>query len=93
MIFLIACITYEEGMAEQGALHCTLLDVCGELVDIGYDNVDDCISDAEGQIWPECDKSAYDAEDMQACVDSWSAAVDAKACDAAPAECTSVCDG
>ena len=92
ILFLLGCIEYEEGMAEQGALHCKLLDVCGELAAVGYENVDDCISDAESQSWIACERSAYDAEDMQACVDGWEAAVESKTCDANPAECASVCD-
>lgn len=92
MIFLLACITYEEGMAAQGEFHCQLLEACGELETVGYDNVDDCTVAAQGQKWPVCEKSDYDAEDMQTCVDEWEAAVEAKTCDAAPPACTSVCD-
>ncbi len=79
--------TYEEGMIEQGRLHCELLEACDELGTVGYDSVNACIESAEAQDFSDCPTSAYRSESMQACVEAWEAAVANEDCDASPTEC------
>ncbi len=88
------CLKYEEGMAEQGTLACQLHDACGSLATLGYDTVDECVTDATNQEWIACQD--YSEQHMQACVDAWQAAVDGNDCgaeDDPPAVCATVCTG
>jgi len=88
LLALLGCgPTYEEGMIEQGRLHCELLEACDQLATVGYDSVNACIEDAEGQAFSDCPRSAYRADNMQACVDAWESAVASVDCDASPPEC------
>ncbi len=88
LLVLLGCgPTYEEGMIEQGRLHCELLEACDQLAAVGYDSVNACIEDAESQDFAECPGDAYRSDNMQACVEAWEAAVASEDCDASPAEC------
>lgn len=88
LLLLLGCgPTYEEGMVEQGRLHCELLGACDELGSVGYDSVEACQAAVEAQDFADCPKSAYDAEAMAQCLDDWATAVEAADCDASPSTC------
>jgi hypothetical protein len=94
LLGLLACLKYEEGRAQEGELACDLREVCDALEVVGYDDVEVCIAHATSQDWPACE--GYRAEQMEACLDAWEAAVEAKDCTlttASPAVCAVVCGG
>lgn len=94
LLLLVGCVTYEEGRAAEGEAACRLREACGQLADVGYDDVDACITAATHQDWVACDD--YSAERMQGCLDAWEAAVSAEDCAVLadpPDLCAAVCAG
>lgn len=92
LLGLLACLEYADGRAQEGELACQLREACDGLEVLGYDDVDQCIEDATGQEWVDCDN--YREPQMRECLEAWSAAVASKDCSlttASPAVCAQVC--
>lgn len=91
---LMGCLAYEDGRAAEGEAACRLREVCDQLAEVGYSDVDTCITAATNQDWVACDD--YAAERMQGCLDAWETAIDAADCAVLadpPDLCAAVCAG
>lgn len=91
LLFVIGCLSYEEGQAERGALNCELADVCGELATFGFADADECKTASAAQPYDAEDCEDYDAGSMAACLDAYDAAIKAKDCEADFTDACNVC--
>lgn len=90
ILALAGCLSFEDGMARRGEMHCAWMDACGQLEAIQM-SLDACEESARNQPYVEANCPGYDAGGMQDCLDAYEAAIADQACDEEPAECASVC--
>lgn len=88
LLLLGGCVSYADGQRERGALNCELLDACGGLDALGYDDVAACKETAAAQEVSEDDCPNYDADQMSACLAAYRDAIAAPTCDA---DLTTIC--
>lgn len=91
LLLLGGCLSYEDGQRQRGALNCELLDTCGELEDLGYDDVAACKETAAAQVVNEDDCPAFDPEQMSQCLTAYREAVSGAACGVDFSEICQVC--
>ena len=91
ILFLLGCLSYEDGQVQRGELNCELLDVCGELDGLGFDSVDACAESAASQNYDEDACANYSASQMKACIHAYEDAVVSEDCEADLVDVCQVC--
>ncbi|MCB9765299.1 MAG: hypothetical protein H6739_36330 [Alphaproteobacteria bacterium] len=89
---IAGCYPYEDYLADENAATCDWWQRCDMLGPLGYDDVDDCVSEAEGwdaQDPPDCE--VYDAGAAKDCVEGLQQMACGEETPEYPAACAQAC--